>query len=52
MYEVPERADLVVDLTKQSVSEIVTSECGASLCDARFDFLTGIVLLLETNALV
>lgn len=25
-YEVPERADLTVDLTRQSVSEVVTSE--------------------------
>ncbi|PSR72178.1 hypothetical protein PHLCEN_2v11970 [Hermanssonia centrifuga] len=36
VYETPERADLTVDLTKQSVPEIVHS----------------IVLLLETNALV
>ncbi|KAF7790304.1 hypothetical protein EIP86_001258 [Pleurotus ostreatoroseus] len=35
-YEVPERADLTVDVTKQSIPEIVHS----------------IVLLLETNALV
>ncbi|KAI0700917.1 ATP-sulfurylase [Cytidiella melzeri] len=35
-YETPERADLVVDMTQQSITEIVTS----------------IVLLLETSALV
>jgi len=35
-YEVPERPDLVVDVTKQSVPEIVHS----------------IVLLLETNSLL
>lgn len=53
-YEAPERADLVVDLTQQSVPEIVTSEYSCRpYCEYRADHvLTGIVLLLETNALV
>lgn len=52
VYETPERADLTVDVTKQSVPEIVHSEL---FCHMMEDWLltrtAGIVLLLETNAL-
>ena len=56
-YESPESADLTVDVTQQSISEIVHSE---SHCKASVDvtILTsdssslGIILLLETNSLL
>lgn len=55
-YEVPGRADLVVDMTQQTIAEIVTStfivHSSSSLFLTHSPSRTGIVLLLETNDLV
>jgi sulfate adenylyltransferase len=56
VYEVPERSDLTVDVTTQSVPEIVHSEFPSFfLLQCKSQILTGvagIVLLLETNGLL
>lgn len=55
-YETPEGVNLTVDVTKQSVSEIVHSECEPCPVFLRNNdtgvCATGIVLLLETNGLL
>ena len=54
-FETSARADLTIDLTKQSVSEAVTSERSFTssgwYVKANYGFV-GIILLLETNALL
>jgi sulfate adenylyltransferase len=54
VYETPERPDLLVDVTTQTVPEIVHSECLSLARHVEFHqfFRAGIVLLLETNSLV
>ena len=52
-YERPERPSLTVDVTKQSVPEIVHSKPCYVICfGGRLTLRTGIVLLLETNGLL
>lgn len=53
VYEAPERPDLTVDVTTQSIPEIVHSksrQCTLSILMA--DKALGIVLVLETNSLL
>ena len=54
VYETPENADLVVDITKQSIPEIVHSEFKFHFNNDQQDAkpMIGIVLLLETNSLL
>ena len=54
VYEAPERADLTVDVTTQSIPEIVHSEflLSRSLRQQLLIGSAGIVLLLETTSLV
>lgn len=56
VYEAPSRADLTVDLTKQSVPEIVHSQSRSFYASERLliTYLSdsGIVLLLETSSLL
>jgi sulfate adenylyltransferase len=52
-YETPERADLTADLTKQSIPEIVHSMLSSlTRVEISTEIKTGIILLLETNALL
>lgn len=53
-YEAPKKADLTVDVTTQSIPEIVHSAyCSVTFRVTKFDaFTTGIVLLLETQSLL
>ena len=53
-YEVPEKADLTVDLTRESVPEIVTSKYTGSSVPVQVltRVAIGIVLMLETTSLV
>lgn len=52
-FEAPARADLTVDLTNESVSEAVTSKSlFCCICDCWLTVIIGIILLLETNALL
>lgn len=52
-YETPDRSDLTVDVTKQSIPEIVHSKLFPSnYVETKAKHKTGIILLLETNALL
>ena len=58
-YEKPERPDLVVDVTKQGVPEIVHSKYnsqpasfGSVTCSMALPLYLGIILLLEANSLL
>jgi sulfate adenylyltransferase len=51
-YETPERADLTVDVTKQSIPEVVHSRLFSICVETSTKHKTGIILLLETNALL
>jgi sulfate adenylyltransferase len=55
VYEAPTDADLVVDVTQQTIPEIVHSTCfpySAYIPSYLISLFTGIVLLLETQALL
>jgi len=51
-YEVPKKADLVVDVTTQTIPAIVHSEYNSSLHVEMLTMFLGIILLLETTSLL